>query len=64
MQAIINATLKKLLVQINSDLGCEVTCDVRMIMAKNINVRIVAFLSLPHFVCQKLCVMNGQHGTN
>jgi len=31
VRAIPNATLKELLVQIDSDLGCEVTCDVRTI---------------------------------
>jgi len=30
-QAIPNATLKELFVQMESDLGCEVTCDVRTI---------------------------------
>jgi len=30
-RAIQNATLKKLFVQMDSDLGCEVTCDVRTI---------------------------------
>jgi len=31
MQAIPNATLKELFVQMDSDLGCEVTCNVRLI---------------------------------
>jgi len=31
VRAILNATLKELFVQMDSDLGCEVTCDVRAI---------------------------------
>ena len=32
--------------------------------SKNINLKIVAFWSPRHFICQELCVMNGQRGKN
>ena len=64
VQAIPNVTLKELVVQMDSDLGCEVTCDVRTIKEYQLENCGMAFLSPRHSVCQELCVMNGQRGTN
>jgi len=52
--AIPNATLQELFVQMDSDLGCEVTCDVRTIKE---------YIPAISFV-KKMCVTNGQRGTN
>ena len=46
----------------DSDLGCEVTRDVRTI--KEYQLETCGIMSPCHFVCQQLCVMNGQRGTN
>jgi len=62
VQAIPNATLKELFVQMDSDLGCEVTCDVRTI--KEYQLENCGIFEPPPFRCQELCVMNGQRGTN
>ena len=61
---IVRAIPNELFVQMDSDLGCEVTCDVRTIKEYQLENCGMAFLSPRHSVCQELCVMNGQRGTN
>jgi len=69
VRTIPNATLKELFVQMDSDLGCKVICNVRTIKEYRLNYKIMAFLSprhnyktmaflsYRHFVCQELCIM-------
>jgi len=61
VRAIPNATLKELFVQMDSDLGCEVTRDVRTINEYQIeNCGIFE----PLLFCRELCVMRRQRVTN